>query len=61
MGEWNTQDVPKRAATGFEIEFAVGIINYAAVEPEIGSRQTGEGRNDVLGGDIRNGNRRINF
>jgi len=39
----DTQDVPKRAATGLEIEFAVGIINYAAVELEIGSRRTGEG------------------
>lgn len=42
-GRMDTQDVPKRAATRLEIEFAVGIINYAAVEPEIGSWQTGEG------------------
>lgn len=27
---------------GPEIEFVVGIINYAAVEPEIGSREEGE-------------------
>lgn len=39
----DTQDVPERAATGLEIEFAVGIINYAAVAPEIGLRRLGEG------------------
>lgn len=69
-GERVHGDVPERAARS---RFAVGIINYAAVELEIGSRRTGggggwgDGRrrqrgNDVLGGgDIRGGERRINF
>lgn len=43
---------PRGPRPRLEIEFAVGIINYAAVEPEIGSSRTGEGGNDVLGGAI---------